>query len=71
MIGVQLAAIFFEALCEIGNPLGIDKRLDDAADLVLVVLPSQGTQKSEVDDFVDIGINPIDQLGLIGAVRDE
>src|SRR5215467_851363 len=60
-----------KALVEIGEPLCIDKGLQDTPDFKLVVGPAQPTQKPHVYDAIDVGIDTIIQPNLVWSVCKE
>jgi hypothetical protein len=66
-----LRTVLTEALLKVRQPLGINERLENAPNFELVVLVAQPSQESKVHNLVDVHINPVHQLGLIGAARHE
>jgi hypothetical protein len=58
-------------LVELVQPLAIDKGLQDPAHLELVVAPVQPTQKSQLDDPVDMLVDAVQEARLVAGVGQE
>ncbi|MNR44665.1 hypothetical protein D3C85_1634350 [compost metagenome] len=68
----QLCLIGGQPRIEIGQPLGIDKGFQHAADFVRrgFRLP-HAPEEAEFDDLADMRVDHVDELGLIAARRQE
>ncbi len=58
-----------QALIELRQPLGIDKGFENSTNLEHPLLSAQTTDKSKFRNLVQVGVNLIDQPGLIASRR--
>src|SRR5258707_12211805 len=64
-------SILLEFAVKLGEPLCVHKCLENAPDFELILRTAQLAQESHVDDAVDVPVDLVRQLGLIGGVGQE
>ena len=58
-----------QALIELRQPLGIDEGFENSSNLEHPLLSAQATDKTKFRNLVQVGVNLIDQPGLIAPRR--
>src|SRR5690606_37748459 len=68
---LEVRPVLREALLELVQPLRVHEGLQNPSHLELILLPAQPPQEPELDDAVDVGVDAVDELRLVGAARQE